>query len=424
MLYMDKLSVDGGKPLHGYVKISGAKNAVLPVMAAALLADGEYRVDNVPLLKDVRTMSKLLESIGVRVQFDDHTLRLTSESCSHLEAPYDLVKTMRASIYVLGPLLARFGYARVSMPGGCAWGPRPVNLHISGLRKMGADIAIENGYIIAQAEKLSGAHISLDVPSVGATGNILMAACLAEGTTVIENAAKEPEIESLALFLNTMGARIEGAGTKTLEIQGVSKLKPADCSIIPDRIEAATFMVAAHMTGGDITLENMEPGHVSAVIDKLEESGANVDVNGACVRVHSNGTVLPVNITTAVHPGFPTDMQAQWMSLMSICTGSAVITDTIFHDRFTHVAELRRLGADITLDNNVAVVRGVSNLSGAPVMSTDLRASACLILAALVARGTTSVSRVYHIDRGYEKIEEKLNRLGARITREREPLVT
>jgi len=424
MLYMDKLVVVGGNSLKGSVRISGAKNAVLPIMAATLLSDGEYVIDNVPLLKDVRTMAKLLESIGVSINFTEDSVAVISRSCSNLEAPYDLVKTMRASIYVLGPLVARFGYAKVSLPGGCAWGPRPVNLHIDGLRRLGADIEIEKGYIVAKAEKLKGTHISLDLPSVGATGNLLMAAAVAQGTTIIENAAKEPEIVALAKFLKSMGADIQGDGTERIEVNGVEKLHSANCEIIPDRIEAATFMVAAHITGGDVKIENMEPDHVSAITDKLIDSGAEIEINERVIHVKSDGRVLPVDITTAVYPGFPTDMQAQWMALMSIASGSSIITDTIFHDRFTHVAELKRLGADITLDNNVAVVKGVEYLSGAPVMSTDLRASASLILAGLVAKGRTDVSRVYHIDRGYEKIEEKLKGLGAEIWRDREALIT
>jgi len=424
MLYMDKLVVVGGNSLKGSVRISGAKNAVLPIMAATLLSDGEYVIDNVPLLKDVRTMAKLLESIGVSINFKEDSVAVISRSCSNLEAPYDLVKTMRASIYVLGPLVARFGYAKVSLPGGCAWGPRPVNLHIDGLRRLGADIEIEKGYIVAKAEKLKGTHISLDLPSVGATGNLLMAAAVAQGTTIIENAAKEPEIVALAKFLKSMGADIQGDGTERIEVNGVEKLHSANCEIIPDRIEAATFMVAAHITGGDVKIENMEPDHVSAITDKLIDSGAEIEINERVIHVKSDGRVLPVDITTAVYPGFPTDMQAQWMALMSIASGSSIITDTIFHDRFTHVAELKRLGADITLDNNVAVVKGVEYLSGAPVMSTDLRASASLILAGLVAKGRTDVSRVYHIDRGYEKIEEKLKGLGAEIWRDREALIT
>ncbi|MBN2417412.1 UDP-N-acetylglucosamine 1-carboxyvinyltransferase [bacterium] len=421
---MDKFIINGGNQLNGSVRIGGAKNAVLPIMACTLLADGTYSITNVPDLRDVRTMKKLLESIGAGVETDGGTLTVNTRNCVNYEAPYDLVKTMRASIYVLGPLISRFGYAKVSLPGGCAWGPRPVNLHIEGLRKMGARIAIENGYIIARADTLKGAHISFDLPSVGATGNLMMAAALAEGTTVLENAAREPEITATAQFLTSMGARIEGTGTDHLVIRGVPSLHPADTLIIPDRIEAGTFMVAAHMTGGEVVLEHAEPAHLAAVIDKIEESGARVTIEDRRITVASDGVVSPVNITTAVYPGFPTDMQAQWMSLMSVAGGSSVLTDTIYPDRFTHVAELRRFGADITLDHNVAIVKGVAALSGAPVMSTDLRASASLIIAGLVARGQTDVSRIYHIDRGYEHIEKKLGALGADIRRELETLIT
>ncbi len=423
MVKMDKLVVEGGHQLKGRVGISGAKNAVLPMMACTLLSDGEYNFQNVPHLRDVQTMSKLLVSIGAEISHQHDNLLINSRKCEKYEAPYELVKTMRASIYVLGPLLARHGYARVSLPGGCAWGPRPVNLHVEGLRKLGAKIDIENGYIIAKARSLRGAHISFDVPSVGATGNILMAAVLASGTTILENCAREPEIVATAEYLQKMGANISGIGSDQLIIEGVTSLKPADAAVIPDRIELGTFMVAAHLTGGDVRFTGVIPSQVAAIIDKLKESGATVEIEADEIRVKSDGSIKPVHVTTAVYPGFPTDMQAQWMSLMSLAQGTAMITDTIFHDRFTHVAELRRLGAQINLDNNVAVVKGVRHLSGAQVMSTDLRASACLILAGLVAQGRTDISRVYHIDRGYEKIEEKLGSLGAVIRREYEELI-
>jgi UDP-N-acetylglucosamine 1-carboxyvinyltransferase len=420
---MDKLVIEGGRKLEGTVEVSGSKNAVLPIMAACLLASGTYQIDNVPDLRDVHTMGRLLEGMGVQTRRSGRLMRIDSSGCSKFEAPYDLVKTMRASIYVLGPLLARFGFARVSLPGGCAWGPRPVNLHIEGLRKLGADIEIDQGYIIARTDELKGAHITFDVSSVGATGNILLAAVLARGRTTIENAAREPEITTLAQFLARMGAKIEGAGSNHLEIEGVERLHQADAAVIPDRIETGTFLAACAIAGGDVTLRRTESKHLSAVISKLTDAGAVILESGDSVRIQSDGSLKPVDVTTDVYPGFPTDMQAQWMAMMSIAGGSSVITDTVYVDRFTHVPELRRLGADITLDHNAAMVKGVRNLSGAPVMSTDLRASASLILAGLVAKGRTDVSRVYHIDRGYERIEQKLQALGARIWREKEQLV-
>lgn len=423
-ILMDKLVVNGGKRLKGRVKISGSKNAVLPIMTATLLAEGEYTLENVPALRDVKTMAHLLEDIGASASINDNTLKINSGGVNHFEAPYDLVKTMRASIYVLGPLLSRYGYAKVSLPGGCAWGPRPVNLHIEGMRKLGASIEFKEGYIIAKAKRLHGAEISFDVASVGATANILMAAVLAEGRTIIENAAQEPEITSLCHFLEKMGAHIDGIGSEHLTIEGVSSLRPANGSVIPDRIEAGTFLVAGHITGGDIRLENVNPHHLVSVTHKLRDSGCQVDTGDDWIHLKSPGKITPVDVTTAVYAGFPTDMQAQWMALMSLANGSSIITDNIFTDRFTHVAELQRLGANITLDHNVAVIKGVKTLSGARVMSTDLRASASLILAGLVAKGRTDISRVYHIDRGYENIEVKLNQIGADIVRDQEELVT
>lgn len=424
MLSIEKIVIKGGNTLKGTVQNSGAKNAVLPVMASTLLADGEYRITNVPELKDVRTLSSLLQSIGSTVEFNNNSLLIKTNGYNNLEAPYDLVKTMRASIYVLGPMVARFGYAKVSLPGGCAWGPRPVDLHIKGLKQLGADIKIDKGYIIARAKKLKGARITFEIPSVGATGNLLMAAVLAQGTTIMENAAEEPEITSLVKSLRKMGARIKGQGTDHLEIEGVDSLKAADFRIIPDRIEAGTFLVAGHLTGGDIKLEDTEPEHLTAVLNKLRESGADIRQGEDWVHIQSRGKIAPVDIATAVYPGFPTDMQAQWMALMSLAKGTSVITENIFKDRFTHVAELKRLGADIEVTGNVAVVKPVKYLSGAPVMSTDLRASASLLLSGLVARGKTDVSRIYHIDRGYENIEKKFQNLGAEIWREREKHVT
>ncbi len=418
---MDKIVVIGGNALRGEVEISGAKNAVLPIMAAALLASGVYRIRRVPILRDVRTMSHLLRIIGARVDREGHELRIDTTHCSFYEAPYELVKTMRASIYVLGPLVARFGYARVSLPGGCAWGPRPVDFHIKGIQKLGAEVSLERGYIVARAKRLRGTTITFDIPSVGATGNLMMAATLAEGTTVIENAAREPEIASLAEFLTRMGAQIEGIGTDRLVIHGVEELHPTDYDVIPDRIEAGTFLIAGAITQGEVTVKRVVPEHIRSLLTKLTDAGVEVGEGEDWVRVRCDRRVKAVDVTTAVYPGFPTDMQAQWMALMSVADGTSVIVDTIFLDRFTHVAELKRLGADIRMDGNSAHVVGVEKLQGAPVMSTDLRASACLILAGLVAEGRTDVSRVYHIDRGYERIEEKLRALGAEIWREQEP---
>ncbi|OFY61228.1 MAG: UDP-N-acetylglucosamine 1-carboxyvinyltransferase [Bacteroidetes bacterium RBG_13_42_15] len=420
---MDKFVITGGRPLKGTIKISGSKNAVLPVMASTLLSDGIFSIQNVPDLRDVNTMSRLLQSVGASVSFKNHQLHITVNGYSHLEAPYDLVKTMRASIYVLGPMVARFGYAKVSMPGGCAWGPRPVNLHIEGLKRLGAKVEIRNGYIHAKARRLKGAHITFDVSSVGATGNVLMASTLAKGTTIVDNAAREPEIAHLIRCLQKMGAHISGSGTDHLEIEGVDALHPDDFTIIPDRIETATFLVATHVTSGNIHLDQANPAHIASVLEKLQKSGAKITTGEDWIELQSDGNIKPVDITTAVYPGFPTDMQAQWMALMSLATGFSIVTDTIFTDRFTHVAELKRLGADIALDGNIAVIKGVKALSGAPVMSTDLRASASLIIAGLVAKGRTDVSRIYHIDRGYENIEKKLQSLGAAIYREKETLI-
>lgn len=414
---MDKFIIRGGRKLHGTVTISGAKNATLALMPASLLASGTFRLANTPDLRDVATMSSLLKSMGVMVELKDHLLTLDTTKVNKQEAPYAHVKKMRASIYVLGPLVARYGRAKVSLPGGCAWGPRPVNLHIEGIRKLGAEIDIKRGYITAQAKRLSGARIHFDISSVGATGNVLMASVLARGTTVIENAAIEPEITSLAQFLQSMGAKIDGIGTNRLEIEGVDDLHPADMETIADRIEAGTFLVAAAITGGNITLQNVRPEHISAVIAKLEESGCTISVGNSSVTLESASSIKPVDVTAAIYPGFPTDMQAQWIALMSLAGGTSVVTDTIYFDRFKHVPELLRLGANIEVKENAAVVRGVKQLTGATVMSTDLRASASLILAGLVAEGTTEVLRVYHLDRGYEAIEKKLHALGADIER-------
>ena len=414
---MDKFVVEGGRPLEGEVKISGSKNAALPIMAATLLAPGKYRISNVPRLRDVRTMAHLLRIIGAKVEIAEHTLVIDTTLADFPEAPYELVRTMRASIYVLGPLLARFGRARVSLPGGCAWGPRPVDLHIKGMQKLGADISLDYGYINTRASRLNGCRIALDVASVGATGNIMMAASLAEGVTVIENAAMEPEIVNLGEFLRKMGARIEGLGTGKITIEGMPGLRAANFEVIPDRIEAGTFLVAGLITGGQVTLQSCQPDHLSEVLSKLEEAGARLSVDGQSIHLEAEGPIRSTHVTTAVYPGFPTDMQAQWIALMSLAEGSSVVTDTIFPDRFTHVPELNRFGADIVVKNNSAFIRGVKCLKGAPVTSTDLRASASLVLAALAARGHSEIYRVYHIDRGYERIEEKLQGLGARIQR-------
>jgi len=414
---MDKILIEGQKPLSGSVMISGAKNAVLPIMTAALMAEGKSVLTRVPDLRDTRTMIRLMEIVGATCSFKDGRLEINSSTVNNPEAPYDLVKTMRASFYVLGPLLARFGVVKVSLPGGCAWGPRPVDFHLKGLEKLGAKITLESGYIIAEAKRLKGADISFEFPSVGATGNIAMAAVTAEGTTIIENAAREPEIVQLCEYLNAMGGCIGGIGTTRLTIDGVDELHPADIDVIPDRIETGTFLTAGALSG-EITLNGVNPQHLDAVLLKLKEAGCNVSTTSNSVTIAPAETIQAVDMTTAVYPGFPTDLQAQWVALMSLAKGSSMITDTVYHDRFSHVPELNRFGANIKVDNNTAFVRGVDELVGAPVMSTDIRASASLIVAGLAAKGITEVSRVYHIDRGYEQIEEKFRSLGANIWRE------
>ncbi len=414
---MDKFVIEGGSRLSGTVRISGSKNAALALMPATLLASGKYRFQHIPHLRDVGTMGKLLQMMGVDVAQEAHTLTLNTFRVNKFEAPYEQVKKMRASIYVLGPLVARYGYAKVSLPGGCAWGPRPVNLHIEGIKKLGARVEVEGGYIIARARRLRAAKITFDVSSVGATGNVMMAAVLARGTSVLVNAAIEPEITALAEFLTKMGARIGGIGTTKLEIEGVDALTPTDETMIPDRVEAGTFLVAAALTHGTVTVDQCNPRHLTAVLGKLEEAGAGLEIGESSVKVRGPKTPRAVDVTTAVYPGFPTDMQAQWMTLMSIAHGSSVITDTIYFDRFKHVPELVRLGADIEMSKNTAIVKGVKKLTAAKVMSTDLRASASLVLAGLVAGGRTEVLRVYHLDRGYERLEKKLQSLGANIRR-------
>ena len=413
---MDKFIINGGNPISGSVDISGAKNAVLPLMTAALLVDGETTINSVPDLRDTRTMIRLLKIIGAEVAFKNNSLAINASGVNNLEAPYDLVKTMRASFYVLGPLLARFGEVRVSLPGGCAWGPRPVDYHLKGLEKLGATISLESGYIMAKAKYLKGNKISFDFPSVGATGNILMASVLARGETRIENAAKEPEIVQLCEVLNKMGANIIGIGTDKITVHGVDKLHSVDIDVIPDRVEAGTYLIAG-ATMGDITLNNCNPKHLEDVIDKLKLSGANISSTENSLSIEKIELVEAVDVTTEVYPGFPTDLQAQWMAFMSIANGKSTIIDTVYHDRFTHIPELNRLGADIQLKDNKAIVNGVKKLTGAQVMSTDIRASAALILGAIMAEGKTEISRVYHIDRGYDSIEKKFQSLGVDIKR-------
>ncbi len=415
---MDEIWIQGNRKLRGSVAVGGSKNATLPILAATLLAPGLYRFTNVPDLKDVSTMLQMLSRFGiVSRRVAPHEITVDTRESRNAEAPYELVKTMRASIYVLGPLLARYGDARVSLPGGCAWGPRPVDLHIRGMEQLGANVEIDHGYIVARSSGLRGNTIAFDVSSVGATGNILMAAVTAAGRTVIENAACEPEIAALGQFLVSMGAEIEGIGSPRITVQGVPELHPTDAEMIADRIEAGTILAAAAITGGDVEATSVDPSHLGAVISKLESAGASVEVSDRSVRLRAPERPEPLSVTTQPYPGFPTDMQAQFMALLSVSNGSSTIVDTIYHDRFTHVAELQRLGADIRVEGNTAHVHGVEGLSGAPVMATDLRASAALILAGLVAGGETRVSRVYHLDRGYERLEEKLKTLGASIRR-------
>ena len=422
---MPKIIVNGGIPLHGEVTISGAKNAVLPILCATLLADAPVEITNVPHLHDVVTTLKLLSELGAKVAIDQGTLSRGSaivvdpRSVDQVVAPYELVKTMRASILVLGPLLAKFGAAEVSLPGGCAIGSRPVEQHIKGLQALGAQITVENGFIKASVDgRLKGGRYTFDMVTVTGTENVMAAAVLAEGTTVLENAAMEPEVVDLADCLNALGARIEGAGSARITIHGVERLHGGRHAVLPDRIEAGTFLVAAAMTGGRVTARNTRPDTMEAVLAKLTEAGAEISVENDRITVDMGGRrPRAVNLTTAPHPAFPTDMQAQFMALNCVAEGVGVIKETIFENRFMHVHELQRLGADIQVDGHTAVVRGVERLTGAPVMATDLRASACLILAGLVAQGETSIDRIYHLDRGYENIEEKLRGLGADIRR-------
>jgi len=420
---MDKIIVKGGQRLEGEIDVSGAKNAALPLLAASLLAEGEHTFRNVPDLLDVATMLKLLRTMGCqadRLEGGERHLCKVQVSSVTPEAPYELVKTMRASVLVLGPLVARHGRARVSLPGGCAIGARPIDQHLKGLRALGAEIEIAGGYVEARAKRLRGATITFDLITVTGTANLMMAATLAEGRTLLENAAREPEVEELARVLNKMGARISGAGSNRISIEGVAGLRPADHSILPDRIEAGTLLVAAAITEGNVLVRGAQPQHLDAVIQKLRQAGCEITSETSGLRCKGPKVIQPVDVETMEYPGFPTDMQAQLMVLMSIANGTAVISENIFENRFMHVPELDRMGADITIQGNSAVVRGVKRLSGAPVMATDLRASASLILAGLRADGRTDIQRVYHLDRGYERLESKLRPLGANIRRIKE----
>ncbi len=419
---MNKLMINGGEKLGGDVRISGAKNAVLPILAATLLAESPATIENVPHLHDVTTTVELLGCMGVMVSIDE---KLSVEvDCSTIEnytAPYHLVKTMRSSILVLGPLLARFGEAEVSLPGGCAIGSRPVDLHIKGLQDMGAEIDVSNGYIHAKADRLKGARLVLDIVTVTGTENLMMAAALADGTTIIENAAREPEVVDLANFINAMGGKVSGAGTDTIVIEGVEKLHGTRYRVLPDRIETGTFLVAAAITGGSIKVKDTEPHLLDAVIEKLREAGADIEIGEDWITLDMHGKrPKAVSIRTAPYPAFPTDMQAQFAALNTIAEGTSTVVETVFENRFMHVQELKRMGADIEIEGNTAIIRGVEALTSAPVMATDLRASASLIIAGLVASGETEVQRIYHIDRGYENIEEKLALLGAKIRRTHE----
>jgi UDP-N-acetylglucosamine 1-carboxyvinyltransferase len=415
---VDKLAIVGGRPLHGELRVSGAKNAALPILAATLLAEGPVAVTNVPQLNDIATTVKLLKRMGVTIAQQGDRVDVDAGTINEFMAPYELVKTMRASILVLGPLLGRFGHADVSLPGGCAIGARPVNLHVAGLRAMGAAISIDNGYIRARAPRLHGARLVLDTVTVTGTENLMMAAVCAAGETVIENAAREPEIAELAAFLVSMGAKIQGAGSDTIHIQGVERLVGARYEVMPDRIETGTYLVAAAITGGRVKLTRADPEHLDAVLQKLAEAGAAITTGTDWIELDMQGRrPLAVDIKTAPYPAFPTDMQAQFCALNAVAEGTATITETIFENRFQHVLELQRLGANLSIQGNTVIARGVARLTGAPVMATDLRASASLVLAGLQAQGTTLVDRIYHVDRGYERIEAKLVSLGADIER-------
>lgn len=419
---MDQIKIIGGSPLHGVVEIGGAKNAALPILAASLLGGGECIIDHVPQVRDLITMGKLLALLGVDVQTDGGRVVLEASKVQSIEAPYELVKTMRASILALGPLLTRLGEAKVSLPGGCAIGTRPFNLHLKGLAMMGAEVHVEHGYIHAKARRLKGARIDLDFPTVTGTENLIMAACLAEGTTSLHHVAREPEIADLCAFLTKRGAKILGAGTDTITIEGVSELHGAKHKVMPDRVEAGTFVMAGAITGGDITVKGCVTDHLGNVFTKMQEMGVELTENsdGDGVRVRCSAPLKAVEVKTLPYPGFPTDLQAQMMALMSVAEGTSILTETIFEGRFLHVPELHRMGASIEIDGPHAVVKGTSSLTGAEVMASDLRASAGLVLAGLAAEGETTVSRVYHLDRGYERLEEKFEGLGAQVQRIRE----
>lgn len=415
---MDKLVIRGGKPLKGEVRISGAKNAALPIMASTILAHGEHNIERVPHLRDVMTMGRLLANLGAGFHFENNKTILDCSKINNFEAPYDLVKTMRASVLVLCPLVARFGRAKVSLPGGCAIGARPINLHLMGLEKMGAKIKLESGYVIAKANRLKGASIYFDTITVTGTENLMMAAVLAKGTTILENAAREPEVVDLANYLIAMGAKISGAGDSVIEIEGVDELKPINnYRIIPDRIETGTFMAIAGITGGDLVLKDCKPEHLDAVIMKLKDTGVVFKETKKGLRVIGPERLTAKDAKTIPYPGFPTDMQAQFMAMMTVANGTSVIKETVFENRFMHVAELKRMGADISIEGGTATIKGVEKLKGAPVMATDLRASASLVVAALCAEGETVIHRIYHLDRGYEKMDEKLRKVGAEIER-------
>ena len=416
---MDKIIIEGGHSLNGTAQISGAKNAALPILAATLLACGVHRLYNIPLLRDIRTAKTLLYHLGATFEEGDPLCVHTDTVDSH-EAPYDLVKTMRASVLVLGPLIARFKRARVSLPGGCAIGARPINLHLDGLKRLGVNIELKHGYVEASAKRLSGNHIYFDIPTVTGTANLMMAAVLAEGRTVIENAAREPEVVDLARCLTNMGGSIQGVGSSIITIEGVSELQPMDHAVMPDRIEAATYLTAAGITGGKISIAPCIPDHLEAVIHKLEQAGMKFEISKEAIKGIGGEVIRSIDIKTNPYPGFPTDMQAQIMAMMCLAEGQSIITEKIFENRFMHVSELKRMGADISIEGNTAIVRGRRKLQGAPVMATDLRASASLVLAGLAAEGVTEISRVYHLDRGYENLEEKLRGVGARIKRVRD----